>query len=89
VDDLVKQLSSLAAAVSGLEAVRDEWAALPLLELNGTVVGLGERVHAHEQDLKEVRRKLERMGGSVLDGMALDRRLRTIEDRILDSTGDI
>lgn len=83
-DDLVRRVDALAREVESFRVVRDELAVqhIPLSDLSGTVVGLSERVHLHEQELKEVRRKIERIGGSVLDDMALDRRLRSIEDRM-------
>jgi hypothetical protein len=46
-------------------------------------------VHAHEQELRELQLKLGEFGGSVLDGMAVDRRLRLIEDRMLEDTAEL
>lgn len=83
-DDLATRVDALAREVESFRVVRDELSAhhIPVSDLSGTVVGLAETVHIHEQALKEVRRKIERIGGSVLDDMALDRRLRSIEDRM-------
>ncbi len=88
VDKLVEEVASLAEAVTALEAARDEdkQTFAPLTNLAGTVVGLSERVHAHEQELRQIQVKLEQFAGSVLDELAVDRRLRVIEDRILESS---
>ena len=53
---------------------------MSLTDAGRFAIGVGERVHTHELQLKELGRKVERFGGSVLDEMALDRRLRKIED---------
>lgn len=39
------------------------------------VLGLGERVHSQQVMLDELQFRVERLAGSALDGMALDRRL--------------
>lgn len=91
IDDLARRVDSLTSAVASLRTAREEILAEhnAVPELSGTVVGIGERVHIHEQELKEIRREVERFGGSVLDDMAVERRLRNIEDRLgsSESTG--
>jgi len=76
IENLVRQVNALAEAVGGLEAARN---------LTATVTGLSERVHAHEQELRDIEQRLAAFGGSVLDDMAVERRLRSIEDRLLET----
>lgn len=78
IDGLAAQLEQTQAELAATQA---ELAATqaPLSGLGTGLRGLMERVHIHEQELRQVRRELERFGGSVLDGLAVDRRLRNLE----------
>lgn len=89
IDDLSKQLAALLGEIELFRTARGDFLPghMPLSDLGPVVTGLGERVHSHEQELREIKRKIERFGGSVLDEMALDRRLRKIED-ILNTDAD-
>lgn len=84
IEDLSTRMAALAKEVESFREIRNEFSVhhIPLSDLSSTVVGLTERVHAHEQELRETEREIQRIGGSILDDMALDRRLSRIEDRL-------
>ncbi|HEX6506347.1 MAG TPA: hypothetical protein VF221_01830 [Chloroflexota bacterium] len=84
IEDLMMRIENLTVEVTSLRTAHEELSAehTAVPQLNVTVVALGERVHAHEQELNDIRRGLERFGGSIMDDMALERRLRNIEDRM-------
>lgn len=50
--------------------------------LSELVSGLLDRVHAHEERLDQLQGMIERFGGSALEGVAVERRLATIEDHL-------
>src|SRR5947209_899017 len=56
-----------------------------LTHMREMVLGIGERVHSQQVMLDELQFRFERLAGSVLDGMAVERRLQNIEDRVVAS----
>lgn len=84
IDELVERVDSLASDTASLLAIRDGFSSTQVTvpQLTGNVGGLMDRVHIHEMEIRDIRRDLERFGGSVQDGMAVERRLQHIEDRL-------
>lgn len=84
IDALVERVDSLASDSASLLALRDGFssAQVTVPQLAGNVGGLMDRVHIHEMEIRDIRRDLERFGGSVQDSMAVERRLQSIEDHL-------
>lgn len=53
-----------------------------LAHLGKVIAGTGESVHAHQMQIGDIRRRLDRLQGALLDQTALNRRLAALEDRI-------
>ncbi|MCL2393671.1 MAG: hypothetical protein FWC87_03195 [Acidimicrobiaceae bacterium] len=92
-ESLVQRVERLEAVVAGsaaqapgddLPADSDALTALErgVAHLSNVVAGTGETVHAHHAQIVDIRIRLERLQGTLLDQLALDRRLAGLEDKI-------
>jgi chromosome segregation ATPase len=90
VNDLSNELRTLASAlddhrqregdlIESAELLRSEVA-----RLAESVAGALHRIHLHEMQIAQLDKTVERLGGSIQDEVALDRRLARIEDRVSD-----
>lgn len=98
VSSSAEQTASLVERVERLEAVvaagvplgsddhpsSDDVRALEsgVAHLGRIIAGTGETVHKHEAQIEDIRTRLERLQGALLDQVALDRRLAGLEDKI-------
>lgn len=101
VEELRRNVEVLAFKLSTLaEEVREQVPEIPdeterianidrtLMSLSQTVAGLTERVHSNRLRIVALEEQFERFIGSVQDEMALDRRLRSIENHLLGIESD-
>jgi hypothetical protein len=84
-DDLTRRINevvrTLEDANAPIESVND--ARRSIAAVREMVLGVGERVHSHQVVLDELTFRVERLAGSSLDEMAIERRLQNLEDHIL------
>jgi methyl-accepting chemotaxis protein len=90
-DEVAQQVDAFASTLRAQNASQLEWSGSMqdmdrrLSKLGDAVGSLGERFNLHHIAMGHLESRVERLGGSILDETALQRRLERIEDRLLES----